>query len=176
MIEKLRKFLNKRRIVTIAIVLLGLLILFVTMARPFEVRYVIFRLSTKVFTSFEVYRLKYPDSRLVESEVSYTTKVTMATYRTYHTTDGIKTVLDYFERNLPGFVHVRGSLVKIEPTYRNELSAGETGFNSIFQELGRGTPYIEVYVFPSTTDGTTIRISEHWSSMGVPSWLSWLCR
>jgi hypothetical protein len=171
MIEKLWKFLNKRRIVTIAIVLLGLLILFVTMARPFEVRYVVFRLSAKVFTSFEVHRLKYPDSRLVESEVKYTTKVTMAIYRTYHTTDDIKTVLGYFERNLPGFVHMGGSLV-----YRNELSAGQTGFNSIFQELDRGTPYIEVHVFPSTTDGTTIQISEHWSSMGVPSWLSWLCR
>jgi hypothetical protein len=173
MIEKLRKFLKKHGIVTIA-VLLGLLILFVTMARPYEVRYVVFRLSTKVFANFEVDRLKYPDSRLVESEVRYTTKVTKATYRTYRTTNDIKTVLDYFERNLPGFVHMRGSLVKTEPTYRNELSAGETEFNNIFQALGCGTPYIEVYVYPSTTGGTTIQINEHWSSMGVPSWLSWL--
>ena len=176
MSKKLPNFLNKRCIVTTAIVIIGLLFFLVTILRPFETCYVAFRFSSKVFTNFEIYRLKYPGSRLTESEVSYTSKVTMARYHTYHTTDDINTVLKYFEQKLPGFVHMIGSRVKIEPTYRNEFSAGETEFNSIFQELGRGTPYIEVYIFPSVTSGTTIQISEHWSSMGVPLWLTLLVR
>jgi hypothetical protein len=78
------------------------------------------------------------------------------------------------EKKLPGFIQMTGSYVKAEPTFRNEIEGDETIFKNIFQAIGHGIPYIEVYIYPLPIGGTSIQISEHWLSMGVPSWLIWL--
>ena len=167
MLMKVREVIIKRRIILLSPVLLALLILWVALTQPFLVH----RLATRVFTGYETYQLKYPNSYLVETETTATSKVTMATHYTYRTSDGIDTVREYMEQQLPGFVHLQGPRVIIEPTFRNTICADETAFRSIFQVLDKGNPCIEVSIYPSATSGTSIRISEHWSSLGFPVWL-----
>jgi hypothetical protein len=167
MVMESRKVVTKRRIILLLLVLFILLILWVALTQPF----VVHRLSTKVFTGYEIYLLKYPNSHLVESKIRPTSKVTMATYYNYHASDNIDTVREYMEKQRPGFVHLHGSRVINEPTYRNSTCADETAFRYIFQVLDKGSPCIDVYIYPSDTSGTSIRISEHWSSMHFPAWL-----
>jgi hypothetical protein len=164
--EKL-KTLPKRRIILLLLVLFILLALLVVLTQPF----VIHRLSSKVFTGYEISLLKHPNSHLVEKVIRPTSKVTMATDHTYYTSDDIDTVLEYMEQQQPGFIQLQGSYVIVEPTFRNTTCASETIFSSIFQILEKGFPCIEVSVYPSETSGTSIRISENWSSMGFPAWL-----
>jgi hypothetical protein len=162
-----RKVVTKRRIFILFLVLFILLILLVALTQPF----VVHRLSTKFFTGYEIYLQKYPNSHLVEREIKATSKVTMVTHYTYHTSDDIDTVREYMEQQRPGFVHLQGSRVINEPTFRNTTCADETAFRNIFQVLDMGSPCIEVYIYPSATSGTSIRISENWISMGFPAWL-----
>lgn len=168
MVIESRKVVTKRRIFILFLVLFVLLILWVALTQPF----VVHRLSTKVFTGYEIYLLKYPNSHLIETEIKATSKVTMATHYTYHTSDDIDTVREYMEQQRPGFVHLQGSRVINEPTFRNTTCADETAFSNIFQVLDKGNPCIEAYIYPSATSGTSIRISEHWSSMVFPAWLT----
>jgi hypothetical protein len=168
---EMRKLKTKSWIFIVSIALFGLLTLWATRAQPFIARYIVFRLCSRAFTFYEINHLKYPNSDFVMSEVTPTTKITMATHYTFYTTDNIMTVLEFMEQKLPGNVQMKGSYVKTEPTYRNSIGADETKFKSIFQVIGYHAPYIEVNIYPSTTGGTTIQISEHWLSMGVPSWL-----
>jgi len=167
MVMESRKVVTKRRIILLLLVLFVLLILWMALTQPF----VVHRLSTKVFTGYEIYLLKYPNSHLIETEIKATSKVTMATHSTYHTSDDIETVREYMEQQRPGFVHLQGSRVINEPTFRNTTCADETAFSNIFQVLDKGNPCIEVYIYPSATSGTSIRISENWSSMMFPAWL-----
>jgi hypothetical protein len=95
----------------------------------------------------------------------------MATDYTFYSSADIDIVLDYMEQQQSGFVQLRGSRVITEPTFRNSLCADETVLRIIFQILDRGTPCIEISIYPSATGGTSIRISENWSSMGFPAWL-----
>ena len=170
MVMDSNKSVNKSRIILLLLVVLVLLIFWVALTQPF----LIHRLSTKTFTGYEIYLLKYPNSHLVETEIRATSKVTMATHYAYHTPDDIVTVREYMDQQLPGFVHLQGSRVINEPTFRNSTCADETPFSKIFQLIDKGNPCIEVSVYPSTTTGTSIRISENWSSMGFPAWLiSW---
>jgi hypothetical protein len=162
-----RKTLPKRRIILLLLVLFILLALLVVLTQPFAFH----RLSSKVFTGYEISLLKYPNSHLVEKVIRPTSKVTMATDHTYYTSDDIDTVLEYMEQQQPGFIQLQGSYVIVEPTFRNTTCANETIFSSIFQILEKGFPCIEVSVYPSETSGTSIRISENWSSMGFPAWL-----
>ena len=108
---------------------------------------------------------------LVETETKATSKETMATHYIYHTPDDIDTVREYMQQRLPGFVHLQGSHVINEPTFRNTIGADETALRNIFQVLDKGHPYIEVSIYPSASSGTSIRISEHWRSLGFPAWL-----
>ncbi len=164
---EIRKVVIKRRIILLLLVLLALLMLWVALTQPF----VVHRLATRVFTGYEIYQLKYPNSYLVETETTATSKITMATHYTYHTSDDIDTVREYMEQQRPGFVHLQGSRVINEPTFRNTICADETAFRNIFQVLNKGNPCIEVSIYPSATSGTSIRISEHWCSLGFPAWL-----
>lgn len=159
--------LPKHRITLLLLVLFALLALLVVLTQPF----VIHRLSSKVFLSYEIFLLKYPNSHLMEKEIRPTSKVTMATDYTYYTSDDIEIVLEYMEKQQPGFIQLQGSYVIVEPTFRNATCASQTIFSSIFQILKKGTPCIEVFIYPSETSGTSIRISENWSSMGFPAWL-----
>jgi hypothetical protein len=167
MLIEIRKVVTKRRVISLLLVLLVLSILCVALTQPF----VVHRLATKVFTGYEIYQLKYPNSYLVETETAATSKVTMATHYTYHTSDDIDTVREYMEQQQPGFVHLHGSRVINEPTFRNTIWADETAFKNIFRVLDKGNPWIEVYIYPSATSGTSIRISENWFSMRFPAWL-----
>ena len=164
---EIRKVVIKRRIILLLLVLLALLMLWVALTQPF----VVHRLATRVFTGYEIYQLKYPNSYLVETETTATSNITMATHYTYHTSDDIDTVREYMEQQRPGFVHLQGSRVINEPTFRNTICADETAFRNIFQVLNKGNPCIEVSIYPSATSGTSIRISEHWCSLGFPAWL-----
>jgi hypothetical protein len=166
MMEK-RKTLSKCRIILLLLVLSILLALSVALTQPF----IVHRLSSKVFTGYEIYLLKYPNSHLIEKEIRPTSKVTMATDYTYYTSGDIDTVLEYMEQRQPGFIQLQGSYVIVEPTFRNTTCANETIFGSIFQILEKGIPCIEVSIYPSETSGTSIRIGENWSSMGFPAWL-----
>lgn len=159
--------MTKRRIIPLLLVLLALLTLWFTLTQPL----VVHRLATRVFTGYEINQLKYPNSNLVEKETMTTSKITMATHYTYHTSDDIDTVREYMEQQRPGFVHLQGSRVINEPTFRNTICANETAFRNIFQALDKGDPCIEVSIYPSSTSGTSIKISEHWSSLGFPVWL-----
>ena len=163
-----RKVITKHRLILLLIVLFVLLILlWLVLTQPFFVH----RLTTKVFTDYEIYLLKYHNSHLVETEIIATSKVTMATHYTYHTSDDIDTVRGYMEQQRPGYVHLQGSRVINEPTFTNTTCADETAFRNIFRVLGKGIPCIEVNIYPSAVSGTSIRISENWSSMGFPAWL-----
>jgi hypothetical protein len=166
-VMEIRETLPKRRVILLLLVLFILLALSVVLTQPF----VIHRLSSKVFTSYEIYLLKYPNSHLVKKEIKPTSKVTMATDNTYYTSDDIDIVLEYMEHQQPGFIQLQGSYVIVEPTFRNTTCASETIFSSIFQILEKGIPCIEVSIYPSETSGTSILISENWSSMGFPAWL-----
>jgi hypothetical protein len=159
--------MTKRRILVLIMVIFAVLALGVVLTQPLFLH----RLTTKAFTGYEIYLLKYPNSQLVETEIRATSKVTMATDYTFYSSDDLDTILEYMEQQRPGFVHVSGSRVINEPTFRNNTCADETAFRSIFQVLERGTPCIEVYIYPSSTSGTTVKISEIWSSMGFPAWL-----
>jgi hypothetical protein len=167
MVMESQKVVTKRGSILLLLVLFVLLILWVALTQPF----VVHRLTTKVFTGYEIYLLKYPNSHLVETEIEATSKVTMATHYTYLTSDDLDTVREYMEQQRPGFVHLQGSYVLKEPTFRNITCADETAFRNIFRGLDKGTPCIEVYIYPSANSGTSIRISENWSSMGFPAWL-----
>ncbi len=159
--------MTKRRILVIALVLVVLLILGVVLTQPL----VVHRLLSKVFTAYEIYLLKYPNSQLVETEIRATSKVTMATDYTFYSSDDVDAVLEYMEQQRPGFVQLQGSRVINEPTFRNITCADETALRNIFQILDRGTPCMEISIYPSATRETSIRISENWSSMGFPEWL-----
>ena len=159
---KLHNYVTKRNIFLLLLMLFVLFLFYVVLAQP----YIIYRLSTKIFAGYEIYLLKYPNSHLVETESRWTTKITIATYYTYHTDNDIDTVLEYMEQQKPGFVHLHGSRVVIEPTYRQTIYADETAFRFIFQALGSFNPSIEIYIYPSNSGGTAIRISEHWVSKG----------
>ncbi len=164
------KIMTKYRLILLLVVLFILLMLWAVLTQPFFAH----RLATKIFTYYEIYLLKYPDSHLVETEITATSKVTMATHYTYHTSDYIDTVQEYMDQQLPGYVHMVGSRVIKEPTFTNRTSADETAFRNLFQKIGKGAPCIEVNIYPSVAGGTFILISEHWSSMGFPAWLlSW---
>jgi hypothetical protein len=132
---------------------------------------VIYRLTTKVFTGYELSLLTYPNSHLIEKEIGATSKVTMATDYTFYSPDDFDTVLEFMEQQRPGYIQLQGSYVIVEPTFRNTTCANETMFRDIFQIFERGTPCIEVSIYPATIGGTAIRISENWSSMGFPAWL-----
>ncbi|MFZ5908641.1 MAG: hypothetical protein ACOYYU_01340 [Chloroflexota bacterium] len=159
--------MTKRRIPIIVLVIVALLLFVVAFTQPF----VIHRLSTKVFTGYELSLLKYPDSHLIEREIRATSKTTMATDYMFYSPYDFDTVLEFMEQQRPGYVQLQGSYVIVEPTFRNTTCANETMFNGIFQILERGVPCIEVSIYPATTGGTSIRISENWSSMGFPEWL-----
>jgi hypothetical protein len=162
-----RETLPKRRIILFLLGLFIMLGLLVLLTRPF----VIHRLSSKVFTGYEIYLLKYPKSHLVDKVIRPTSKVTIATDHTYYTSDNIDTVLEYMEQQQPGFIRLQGSYIIVEPTFRNTTCANETIFRRVFQTLEKGIPCIEVFIYPSETSGTLIQISENWSSMGFPDWL-----
>jgi hypothetical protein len=166
-VMKIQETVPRHRIILLLLVLFTLLALLVVSTQPF----VIHRLSTKLLTGYEIYLLKYPNSHFIEKEIRPTSKVTMATDYTYYTSDNIDTVLEYMEQRQPGFVQLQGSYVIVEPTFRNTTCANETIFRNIFQILERGVPCIEMSIHPSGTSGTSIRISENWSSMGFPAWL-----
>lgn len=95
----------------------------------------------------------------------------MATDYTLYSSDDLEAVLEYMEQQRPGFVQLQGSHVINEPTLRNITCADETMLRNVFQILDKGTPCIDVFIYPSATNGTSIRISENWSSMGFPEWL-----
>ncbi|SRR6266508_3590922 len=159
--------MTKRRILILVLVLVALLVFVVAFTQPF----VVHRLSTKVFTGYEIYLLKYPDSHLIEKEIRATSKVTMATDYTFYSSDDVDTVLKFMEQQRPGYVQLQGSYMIVEPTFRKTTCANATMFRGIFQMLERGAPCIETSIYPAATGGTTIRISENWSSMGFPAWL-----
>ncbi len=159
--------MTERRILVLALVLVVVVILGVVLTQPF----VVHRLSSKVFIAYEIYLLRYPNSHLVETEIKATSKVTMATDYIFYSSDDVDAVLEYMEQQRPGFVQLHGSHVITEPTFRNETCADETVLRNIFQILGKGTPCIEVSIYPYATGGTSISISESWSSMGFPEWL-----
>jgi hypothetical protein len=164
---ELRKVATKRRIILLLLVLFALLILWAALAEPF----VVYRLSTKAFTGYEIYLLKYPNSQLIETEIKPTSKITMATDYTFYSSDDIDTVLKYMEQQRPGFVHLRGSRVINEPTYNNSTCADDTVFMYFFQAVGKISPCIEIKIYPSDTGATKITISEQWGSLGCPGWL-----
>ena len=159
--------MTKLRILVLVLVLVALLVVGVVFTQPF----VAHRLSTKVFTAYEIYLLKYLNSQLVETETSATSKVTMATDYTFYISDDVDTVVKFMEQQQPGYIQLQGSYVIVEPTFRNTTCANETMFRGVFQILKRGSPCIEVSVYPVATGGTSIQISENWSSMGFPAWL-----
>jgi hypothetical protein len=162
-----RRAMTKRRILIPVLVLVALLVFGFVFTQPF----IAHRLSTKVFTAYEIYLLKYPDSQLVEKEIRATSKVTMATAYTFYSSADVDTVLEYMEQQRPGFIQLQGSRVISEPTFRNTTCANETMFKGIFQLFERGAPCIEVSIYPAATSGTSIQISENWTSMGFPAWL-----
>ena len=159
--------MTKRCILVLILVLVARMIFGVVFTQPF----LIHRLSTKAFTIYEINSLKYPNSQLIETEIKATSKVTMATNYTFYSSDDLDTILEYMKQQRPGFVHLSGSQVINEPTFRNSTCADETVFRSIFQVLRKGTPCIEIFIYPASTNGTTIKISESWQSMGFPAWL-----
>ncbi len=159
--------MTKRRILVLVLGLVTLLVFAVVFSQPF----VVHRIATKAFTGYELYRLKYPNSQLIETEIRATSKVTMATDYNFYSSDDVDTVLEYLEVRRPGFIQLQGSHVIIEPTFRNTTCANETMFRDVFQLLEKGTPCIEVSIHPALGGGTSIRLSENWSSMGFPAWL-----
>jgi hypothetical protein len=163
-------FTNKRRFLWLLLVVFVLLVIAAALTQP----YIVHRLSSKIFTAYELLLLKYPNSEHIETETLATSKISIATHYTYHTSDNIETVRQYFEKQRPGFVKMHGSRVISEPTYVNKTCVDETAFRTIFEFINKGKPYIEVYIYPSGTSGTFIRISEHWTSFGFPSWLTGL--
>ncbi len=174
MIVEKRKAMTKRRILILVLVLVALLVLGVAFTQPFALH----RLSSKVFTRYELYLLKYPDSHLLGKEIRATSKVTMATDYTFYSPDDVDAVLEYMETQRPGYIQLQGSYVIVEPTFRNTACANETMFRGVFQLLERGAQRgqrgalcVEISIYPATTNGTTIQISENWTSMGLPAWL-----
>ena len=99
------KGFSKRCIWLTLLTLIVLLILWVSISKTFLAH----RLSTKAFTFYEISQLKYPNSSLVDKEITATSKITMATHYVYITTDEIDTVREYMENEHPGFVHLHGS-------------------------------------------------------------------
>ena len=168
MMMESRRVISKRCIGLSLLLLSVLLFLWVGISKP----YLVHRLATKAFTYYEKSQLKYPNSNLADKEITATSKITMATHYVYITTDDIDTVREYMENEHPGFVHLQGSRVINEPTYRNTFCADETAFKRIFRFLDKGPPCIEVNIFPSDTGSTSIRLSENWTSMGFPGWLT----
>jgi hypothetical protein len=162
-----RRVITRRRALLLILVFAGLLIFGVLFTQP----YVAHRLSTKIFTAYQIYLLKYPNSKLIETETRATSKVTMRTGYTFHSLDNVDTVLRYMEQQQPGFIQMVGSRVITEPTFRNTTCADETIFNGIFQLLERGVPCIEINIYPAATIGTSIQISENWYSISFPAWL-----
>jgi hypothetical protein len=158
---------DKRRILSLALVVFAVLFLWMALTQPF----LFHRLSSKFFTAYELQLFRYPNSDLVDKEITATSKITMATHYSYHTSDNIETVLDYMEEQKPGFFLMHGSRVINDSTFVNITCANDTAFRNIFEFLNKGTPCIEVYIYPSDTSGTIIRVSEHWNSMGFPSWI-----
>jgi len=163
------KVVSKRRfsLLLLLFVLMILCAVLTVLIQPFLVH----RLLSKIYTNYEIYLLKYPNSYLVESKIRPTSKVTMATDYTYCTSDDIDTVREYFEKQIPGFVHLQGPRVVNEPTYSNRTCADEMVFKYFFQAFGLGGPCIEIKIYPSDVDETLITITEHWSSMGFPGWV-----
>lgn len=163
------KILSKRRFILFVAIfgLLALCAMGVIIMQP----YLAHRLASKIYANYEIYLLKYPNSRFVESTIRPTSKVTMATDYFYYTSDATDMVREYMEQQMPGFVHLQGSRVVNEPTYRNSTCADETVLKYYFQALGKGRPCIEIKIYPSDTGETSITITEHWSSMGSPGWV-----
>lgn len=159
--------MTKRCILTLALVFVTLVASGVAFTQPFFIH----RLATKVFTGYELYLLKYPNSHLVAREIRPTSKVTMATDYTFYSPDDVQAVLRFMEQKRAGYVQLEGSHVIVEPTFRNHLCANETAFKGVFQMLERGAPCIEVSIYPASAAGTSIKISENWTSMGFPAWL-----
>ena len=159
--------MTKRRVLVLVLGLVALLVFAMVFSQPF----VVHRIATKAFTGYELYQLKYPNSQLIETEIRATSKVTIATDHIFYSSDDVDTVLKYLELRRPDFVRLQGSHVIIEPTFRNTTCANETMFRGIFHRLEKGTPCIEVSIHPAVGGGTSIRISENWSSMGFPAWL-----
>jgi hypothetical protein len=167
MVRKSQLLNDKRRFLWLSLVLFGLLLLWMVLTQPFLVH----RLFSKIFTAYELQLFRYPSIDLFDKKITATSKVTMATHYYYHTSDEIEIVLDYIEEQIPGFFLMHGSRVINEPTFVNFTCANDTAFRNIFAFLDKGTPCIEVYIYPSETTGTIIRISEHWTSMDFPSWI-----
>jgi hypothetical protein len=166
------KTISKRRL-NLFLILFVLLLLCATLAILVQ-PYILYRFASKVYVNYEINLLKYPNSRFLESETKATSKVTMATDYTYHTSDDIDMVREYMEQQIPGFVHLQGVRVINEPTYVNSSCVDEAVLRYFFQLLDKGTPCIEVKIYPADTGETSIIISEHWFSLGVASWLRWL--
>jgi hypothetical protein len=166
------KIVSQRRfgLFLIIFVLLLICVMSVILMQP----YILHRFATKVYVNYEIHLLKYPNSYFLESETKATSKVTMATDYTYRTSDDIDTVREYMEQQIPGFVHLQGVRVVNEPTYVNSSCADETVLKLFFQRLNKGSPCIEVKIYPADTGETSIIIREHWFSAGVASWLRWL--
>jgi hypothetical protein len=159
--------MTKRRVFILVLVLVALSVFGIALTQPFFVH----RLFTKAFTAYELSLLKYPDSQLIQREISPTSKITMATYYTFHSPDDLESVLDFMEQQRPGYVQLQGSYVIVEPTFRNTTCANETLFRGMFHILELSAPCIKVSIYPSATGGTSIRISENWVSKGFPAWL-----
>ena len=164
------KIVSKRRLSLSLLTIFILLTSCVTIALLGQPQ-VVYRFATKIYTTYKIYELKYPNSHFVESEIKPTSKVTMATDYTYYTVDDIDTVREYMEQQIPGFVHLEGSRVINEPTYINIICADERVVRYLFQVLGGGGPCIEVKVYPSDNSETLITITENWGSLGFPAWL-----
>ena len=101
----------------------------------------------------------------------------MQTIYTYHTSDNVENVLEYMENKLPGFVLSQADSIPtqgyetIDPTYENSFRSKDTAFKFIFALLVKYGAHIEVYIYPSANDGTSIIFCENWGSMGFPSWI-----
>ena len=149
------------------LILCILAILTIALTQPYLVQ----RRFTKIVAAYEISVLKYPDSHLIYSEIKPTSKVSMATDYHFYTSHALDTVLAHMETKLPGFTHLQGSYVINEPTYRNRICADETGYAYIFQIIDKGSPCVELSLYPANDGGTAILICENWSSQGFPRWL-----
>ncbi|GIK43840.1 MAG: hypothetical protein BroJett011_76730 [Chloroflexota bacterium] len=170
----LLKIVSKQRsslfLIIFAVLLVSVMSVILMLMQP----YILYLFATKAYVNYEINLLKYPNSHFLESETKATSKVTMATDYTYRTSDNIDTVREYMEQQIPGFVHLQGVRVVKEPTYVNSSCADETVLKLFFQLLDKGSPCIEIRIYPADTGETWIIISEHWFSAGVASWLRWL--
>ncbi len=166
---QLLKVVSKRRfsLLLALFVLLVLCCMVVIVAQP----YLVHRVASKTYANYEIYLLEYPNSHFVESKIRATSKVSMATGYTYSTSDDIGTVRKYMEQQMPGFVHLQGSRVVNEPTYRNSTCADGTVLKYFFRTFGNSSPCVEIIIYPSKTGETLIIMSEHWFSMGFPGWV-----